>query len=232
MSENSDATVADDSKPAPKKRKTAGSSKSSAANKAKNAFRTISEVSEELDVPQHVLRFWETKFTVVKPMKRAGGRRYYRPQDVELLKQIQRLLHDDGYTIKGVQKVLKSARGVSSAIEKVMEIGAEATAESVSEDLTAAEEGAEAAADTTAKVEDKPEVAPQGDTVVAISAKQEAQVDSKQPAADVVPDSAPDVPAGPSKREQAMETALRETLAEFKSLRAEIDGLIDQVSAG
>ncbi|MEM6902514.1 MAG: MerR family transcriptional regulator, partial [Pseudomonadota bacterium] len=92
-------------------------------NKTKDAFRTISEVSDELDVPQHVLRFWETKFTLVKPLKRAGGRRYYRPQDLELLREIQRLLHDEGYTIKGVQKVLKSARGVASGIEKAREVG-------------------------------------------------------------------------------------------------------------
>ena len=71
------------------------------------AFRTISEVAAELDLPQHVLRFWETKFTQVRPMKRAGGRRYYRPEDMLLLSKIRKLLYDDGYTIKGVQKLLK-----------------------------------------------------------------------------------------------------------------------------
>jgi DNA-binding transcriptional MerR regulator len=106
--------------------------------KAKDAFRTISEVADELDVPQHVLRFWETKFPLVKPVKRAGGRRYYRPQDVELLRQIQRLLHDDGYTIKGVQKVLKSARGVASAIEKAREVGVETAADEVTGELVEA----------------------------------------------------------------------------------------------
>ena len=75
--------------------------------KSAAAFRTISEVSEHLDVPQHVLRFWETKFNQVKPMKRGGGRRYYRPEDVELLRRIRRLLYNDGYTIKGVQKLLR-----------------------------------------------------------------------------------------------------------------------------
>lgn len=75
--------------------------------KSPDAFRTISEAAAELDVPQHVLRFWETRFTQIKPMKRAGGRRYYRPADVELLKGIRNLLYSEGYTIRGVQKILK-----------------------------------------------------------------------------------------------------------------------------
>jgi len=77
------------------------------AGKSASAFRTISEVADELDVQQHVLRFWETKFTQVKPLKRGGGRRYYRPEDVDLLKTIHNLLYTEGYTIKGVQKLLK-----------------------------------------------------------------------------------------------------------------------------
>lgn len=83
-----------------------------APQKSESAFRTISEVAEELGVPQHVLRFWETKFTQIKPMKRGGGRRYYRPEDVALLKKIHSLLYVEGYTIKGVQKLLK---GVSKS---------------------------------------------------------------------------------------------------------------------
>jgi DNA-binding transcriptional MerR regulator len=75
--------------------------------KSAEAFRTISEVSVELDVPKHVLRFWETKFAQVKPMKRGGNRRYYRPEDVELLRGIRTLLHDEGYTIRGLQRVLR-----------------------------------------------------------------------------------------------------------------------------
>jgi len=75
--------------------------------KSAAAFRTISEVASDLDVPSHVLRFWESKFSQVRPLKRGGGRRYYRPEDVELLRQIRRLLYDEGYTIKGVQKLLK-----------------------------------------------------------------------------------------------------------------------------
>jgi DNA-binding transcriptional MerR regulator len=75
--------------------------------KAAEAFRTISEVASDLDVPKHVLRFWEAKFPQIRPMKRGGGRRYYRPEDLELLKGIRRLLHAEGYTIKGVQKILR-----------------------------------------------------------------------------------------------------------------------------
>jgi DNA-binding transcriptional MerR regulator len=77
------------------------------SHKSAEAFRTISEVAIELDVPQHVLRFWESRFVQIKPVKRAGGRRYYRPEDVDLLKGIRALLYSDGFTIKGVQKVLK-----------------------------------------------------------------------------------------------------------------------------
>ena len=75
--------------------------------KSPEAFRTISEVSKDLSLPQHVLRFWETKFVQIKPIKRGGGRRYYRPEDIELLKGIKYLLYNDGYTIRGVQKVIK-----------------------------------------------------------------------------------------------------------------------------
>lgn len=78
--------------------------------KSAAAFKTISEVSTETGVPQHVLRFWEAKFSQLRPLKRGGGRRYYRPEDVMLLQRIRRLLHEEGYTIKGVQKVLRESR--------------------------------------------------------------------------------------------------------------------------
>jgi len=80
-------------------------------SKSPDAFRTIREVSEELDVPQHVLRFWETKFNQVRPLKRGGGRRYYRPEDVDLLRRIRSLLYADGYTIRGVQKLMRESGG-------------------------------------------------------------------------------------------------------------------------
>ena len=76
-------------------------------DKAPDAFRTISEVADELDIPQHVLRFWESRFPQIKPMKRAGGRRYYRPDDVDLLRGIKHLLYGEGYTIRGVQRILR-----------------------------------------------------------------------------------------------------------------------------
>jgi DNA-binding transcriptional MerR regulator len=85
------------------------------SGKSVAAFRTISEVSVELDVPQHVLRFWETKFTQLRPLKRGGGRRYYRPEDVALLRRIHGLLYKEGYTIKGVQRVLRTPRKVEPA---------------------------------------------------------------------------------------------------------------------
>jgi DNA-binding transcriptional MerR regulator len=89
--------------------------------KSAEAFRTISEVAGDLEVPQHVLRFWESKFPQIKPLKRAGGRRYYRPDDVALLRRIRQCLYDQGYTIKGVQKLLRegalrsSERGMATA---------------------------------------------------------------------------------------------------------------------
>ncbi len=82
-------------------------------DKAPDAFRTISEVANDLDIPQHVLRFWETRFAQIKPMKRSGGRRYYRPDDIDLLKGIRRLLYGEGYTIRGVQRILKE-HGIGS----------------------------------------------------------------------------------------------------------------------
>jgi DNA-binding transcriptional MerR regulator len=86
--------------------------------KSSAAFRTISEVADDLDVAQHVLRFWESKFPQVRPLKRGGGRRYYRPEDVELLRQIRSLLYEEGYTIKGAQKLLRGRRSRAGAEEQ------------------------------------------------------------------------------------------------------------------
>ena len=85
--------------------------------KSADAFRTIREVSEALDVPQHVLRFWETKFNQVRPLKRGGGRRYYRPEDVDLLRRIRSLLYADGYPIRGVQKLMRETGGKMPGVE-------------------------------------------------------------------------------------------------------------------
>ena|GEM_PF-1160022 len=115
---------------------------SNTVSKGPLAFRTISEVAETLNVPQHVLRFWETKFTFIKPTKRAGGRRFYRPQDVEVLAGVKALLHEHGYTIRGVQK-LYTDEGLKALMVR-QKAGAEASADapvpeaSLPEDLSEA----------------------------------------------------------------------------------------------
>lgn len=95
------------------------------STKSPDAFRTISEVSDELDLPQHVLRFWETKFSQIQPLKRRGGRRYYRPDDLDLLRGIQDLLHVQGYTIKGVQKLIKES-GVKALVTRAQSFDGDA----------------------------------------------------------------------------------------------------------
>ncbi|MBM1171372.1 MerR family transcriptional regulator [Microvirga arabica] len=99
-------------------------------DKSPDAFRTISEVADDLDVPQHVLRFWETRFNHIKPLKRGGGRRYYRPDDVDLLKGIRHLLYGEGYTIKGVQRILKAegvrfVQGIGRGEQTLAELGSQ-----------------------------------------------------------------------------------------------------------
>lgn len=115
--------------------------------KSAAAFRTISEVAGILDIPQHVLRFWESKFSQIKPLKRGGGRRYYRPDDVVLLQRIKALLYDDGYTIKGVQKLLREgglkpsgeeAPAIPDAPAKTREGGAQAELRAILDELLAA----------------------------------------------------------------------------------------------
>jgi DNA-binding transcriptional MerR regulator len=110
--------------------------------KAPEAFRTISEVADELEVPKHVLRFWEAKFAQLKPMKRGGGRRYYRPEDVALLRGIRFLLYNDGYTIRGVQKILRE-HGPRYVVD-YRRLGEEAEED---EDLTTAHEIPDVAAE-------------------------------------------------------------------------------------
>jgi len=95
------------------------------SGKSPEAYRTIGEVSEMLGVAQHVLRFWESRFSQIKPVKRAGNRRYYRPDDIALIRRIRELLHDEGYSIRGVQKLLK-ASGVKAVVEGAVSTGATA----------------------------------------------------------------------------------------------------------
>ena len=112
-------------------------------DKAPDAFRTISEVAEELDIPQHVLRFWETRFAQIKPMKRSGGRRYYRPDDVDLLKGIRRLLYGEGYTIRGVQRILKEhgIKSVQGLADQASAVSFGAVEEAIGLSLQEPEEG-------------------------------------------------------------------------------------------
>jgi DNA-binding transcriptional MerR regulator len=115
-------------------------------DKAPDAFRTISEVAEELDIPQHVLRFWETRFAQIKPMKRSGGRRYYRPDDVDLLKGIRRLLYGEGYTIRGVQRILKEhgIKSVQGLADQASAVSFGAVEEAIGLSLQEPEESEEA----------------------------------------------------------------------------------------
>ncbi|MGY3615754.1 MerR family transcriptional regulator [Bradyrhizobium sp. USDA 10063] len=115
--------------------------------KAPDAFRTISEVADELDIPQHVLRFWETRFAQIKPMKRSGGRRYYRPDDVDLLKGIRRLLYGEGYTIRGVQRILKEhgVKSVQAISDQSAAISFGAVEEAIGQSLREPDEEEEAA---------------------------------------------------------------------------------------
>ncbi|MBL4864646.1 MAG: MerR family transcriptional regulator [Rhodobiaceae bacterium] len=113
----------------------------SGSRKSPDAFRTISEVAVDLDVPQHVLRFWESKFAQIKPLKRGGGRRYYRPEDVDLLRGVRALLYKDGYTIKGVQKVFRD-QGVRFVIETGRAAGEESVAGLARASVQRASEGA------------------------------------------------------------------------------------------
>ncbi len=120
--------------------------------KSASAFRTISEVADELDVPQHVLRFWETRFAQIRPLKRAGGRRYYRPEDVDLLRRIRGLLYQQGYTIKGVQKLLRDTP--RERAEKQAAAAVEADPTLVAEDAAPTPELQTPAATSVASVAD------------------------------------------------------------------------------
>ncbi|CAA7613294.1 Transcriptional regulator, MerR family [Magnetospirillum sp. LM-5] len=180
--------------------------------KSEAAFRTISEVAEDLDVPQHVLRFWESKFPQVKPLKRGGGRRYYRPEDVALLRRIRDLLYSEGYTIKGVQKLLREggAKDVVAAAKAQAELAlplidtaAPDGAESDDVDIDGLEDGEEGGeeADFELPDEDEPAAAPDLPAIV--------------PPAPVAPAAAlPGTAIGPSVRQE-----LYEILDELEQLR-------------
>ncbi len=142
-----------------------------ALDKAPDAFRTISEVADDLDIPQHVLRFWESRFPQIKPMKRAGGRRYYRPDDVDLLRGIRHLLYGEGYTIRGVQRILREQG--PKLVQSVWRPGAELPPPSADDD--AAEPAPQLAPDEAARTlfgllkSPQREAAPQAATPIARS---------------------------------------------------------------
>ncbi|HSV28062.1 MAG TPA: MerR family transcriptional regulator [Candidatus Omnitrophota bacterium] len=138
------------------------------AGKSEAAFRTISEVAEDLDVPQHVLRFWESKFPQVKPLKRGGGRRYYRPEDVALLKRIRDLLYSEGYTIKGVQKLLREGgHKEGAAAGKPDELRLDLGHEDEDDDLPAMDDGEEDGAEDIEDGDEPVDVEPEPDHAVA-----------------------------------------------------------------
>jgi DNA-binding transcriptional MerR regulator len=163
--------------------------------KAPTAFRTISEVADDLHIPQHVLRFWETKFPQLKPLKRGGGRRYYRPEDVELLRRISDLLYIQGYTIKGVQRLLRE--GVDEA------------------------PGAAEVAPAPAEAPDKPQLPLPG--MPSGSAEAERLRGGKPVVRVRAERAAPPAVEAHSSREAALRTLLSDLLAELKAIRALID---------
>jgi DNA-binding transcriptional MerR regulator len=176
--------------------------------KSADAFRTISEVADDLHVPQHVLRFWETKFPRIKPLKRGGGRRYYRPDDVALLRRIADLLYTQGYTIKGVQRLLRESGGA------------------LQDDIPPAspEEQAEAAAERAARPASLP--APIGMQETMAGSERPA---SERPASERPALSQPDAGQSAQKRDHAndhevrrLRAALAEILAALEALRREL----------
>ncbi len=200
--------------------------------KSATAFRTISEVSDELDVPQHVLRFWETKFPQVRPLKRGGGRRYYRPEDVTLLRKIQRLLYSEGYTIKGVQRLLKDQRHLGAESEDIEGLADGLLGAGAGADLA----GEEAPEGDEAEVEPEPEPEPQAvpltlsqivsvpfealETVAPLASSPESRPQTVPPVVAVQPGPAPSLHVGgdmPAWLRREL-TALRTELTDLRSV--------------
>ncbi|WP_404385945.1 MerR family transcriptional regulator [Caenispirillum salinarum] len=189
--------------------------------KSEAAFRTISEVASELDVPQHVLRFWETKFTQIRPMKRGGGRRYYRPEDVVLLRRIRALLYDDGLTIKGVQKLLRE-KGVKALMADEQPLPA--TLEKVEAAAEARQQAGEAP-----KEEQAPDTATQADDRsprLPFAAAPEPEGERPAPAAEAGPAPEPETtsarPALSAEDRRELEAALAELVGLRDELQAEL----------
>jgi len=167
-------------------------------DKAPDAFRTISEVAEEINVPQHVLRFWESRFAQIRPLKRGGGRRYYRPDDVDLLRGVRYLLYGEGYTIRGVQRILRE-QGLTF-VQNVWRAGAEPPPPELEEDRVG-DDGAEPHAATSA--DEEPAVPATGKTV-------DKTTDGKATTTDMKPSTDAKAPAAPAKSSDAIETGVKE----------------------
>ncbi len=203
-------------------------------DKAPDAFRTISEVAEELEVPQHVLRFWETRFPQIKPMKRSGGRRYYRPDDVDLLRGIRRLLYGEGYTIRGVQRILK-AHGVRSVQDLTANAAItfgpieQATPDDDERDENLRDAADEAEDDVVDDGEDADEILTHGGPVrreSELSAPRRAEFDTR-----VAPD--PTAAAGPVAEPRRFDRErLHAILTELTTCRRLLDGALNDGAQG
>lgn len=185
--------------------------------KSPEAFRTISEVADALDVPPHVLRFWETRFTQVKPVKRGGGRRYYRPEDVRLLRGIRGLLYDDGMTIKGVQKILRE-KGLRHVVG-LGTLASEAELTVPPEDVVPVPEVAEAAAPVVERRLQPVAPTPQADlfAVETVVVVEDVVADLVEAVGEAGEASVAHAGGEPPRRDRA---ALRQLVAELIALRA------------
>lgn len=186
------------------------------AGKSQAAFRTISEVADELDVAQHVLRFWESKFPQVRPLKRGGGRRYYRPEDIDLLRDIRSLLYDEGYTIKGAQKLLRQRRAKPQAPAKTTETSTETA--SVQSDLQGTAPGPPSPAARSGEAAPPPSGQPVTPTVA----------DNLGPAAQPLESQAPNATPSVSP---PLNPAPSADLEQLKRLRSELFDLREAVDA-
>jgi DNA-binding transcriptional MerR regulator len=189
--------------------------------KSPDAFRTISEVAEELNVPQHVLRFWESRFREIKPLKRGGGRRYYRPDDIGLLRGIHHLLYGEGYTIRGVQRILRD-QGVRF-VQSVWQPGAPRPAHQPSEDL--ADDATEQAAEGEGS--SLPRLAPSLMPPTRGDAPDRSEPDLSSLAA--LPRSVAPVPAAPVRGLAPEDSQrLKSLLQELSECRKLLDGALDE----
>jgi len=193
------------------------------ARKSPGAYRTISEVADDLQVPQHVLRFWETKFPQIRPLKRGGGRRYYRPEDIVLLRRISDLLYVQGYTIKGVQRLLKEEPAGEGAGELVADPAADAPDAEEQDDAELAPAQAARPQLALPGMADAPDPAPAPKPVVRVRAESSAA--PRTPDAAAAPQ-----PAAPEPADAALAAAEAE-IARLRALLADAAGELQAVRA-